>query len=68
MITHNSNKMSREEAGRKGGLIRAQKYSGEELSQQAKKAAQTIEKAQPGFHARIGKEGGLKASHNTQID
>lgn len=51
-------KMSLEEAGRKGGQARAEKYSKEELSEQAKRAAETVEKERPGFHAQIGREGG----------
>ncbi len=48
--------MTVQEAGRKGGEARAEKYSPEELSQQAKKASDTIEKKQPGFHAEIGQK------------
>lgn len=51
-------KMSLEEAGRKGGEARAEKYSEEELSEQAKRAAETVERERPGFHSEIGKKGG----------
>jgi general stress protein YciG len=51
-------KMSLADAGRKGGQVRAKKYSKEELSKQAKKGARTIEKQRPGFHSQIGKKGG----------
>jgi hypothetical protein len=51
-------KMSLEEAGRKGGEARAQKYSKAQLSEQAKRGAKTIERSRPGFHSRIGQKGG----------
>lgn len=51
-------KLTKEEAGSKGGEARVQKHSKEELSEQAKKAAQTVEQERPGFHAEIGKKGG----------
>lgn len=50
--------MTRQEIGRKGGQARAAAYSSEELSQQSRKGAETIEKHHPGFHARIGAKGG----------
>ncbi|WP_078061496.1 hypothetical protein [Legionella saoudiensis] len=50
--------MTVQEAGRKGGEARAEKYSPEELSEQAKRGAETIEKKQPGFHSEIGQKGG----------
>jgi|GEM_PF-5749238 general stress protein YciG len=50
-------KMTREEAGHKGGTARTEKYSKEELSGQAKKAANTVENQHPGFHSEIGKKG-----------
>lgn len=46
--------MSTKEAGKLGGQKRAQKYNHEQLSAQAKRSAQTIEKREPGFHAKIG--------------
>ncbi len=51
-------KMSLSEAGRKGGLARAKKYSKQQLSKQARKGARTIERIRPGFHAEIGQKGG----------
>lgn len=58
----NSNEnMTVREAGRRGGEARAEKYSAEELSEQARRGAQTIEKKQPGFHAQIGQKGGLNS-------
>ncbi len=54
----NSSKMSVQEAGRKGGIARAEKYTREELSAQARRASQTIERKHPGFHAEIGGKGG----------
>lgn len=51
-------KLTKEEAGRKGAEARVQKHSKEELSEQAKKAAQTVEREHPGFHSEIGKKGG----------
>jgi general stress protein YciG len=62
----NSNEnMTVQEAGRKGGEARAEKYSPEELSEQARRGAETIEKKQPGFHAEIGQKGG-QHSHGGQ--
>ena len=51
-------KLTKQEAGRKGGEVRAEKYNKEGLSEQAKKAADTIEQKHPGFHSEIGKKGG----------
>lgn len=51
-------RMTVEEAGRLGGEKRARLYSKQELKDQAKQAARTIEARDPGFHARIGKKGG----------
>jgi uncharacterized protein len=53
-------KMSIKEAGKKGGEARAEKYSSKELSQQARKGAETVEREHPGFHSEIGKRGGEK--------
>lgn len=64
----NTNKMSRAEAGRKGGEARVRKYSKEELSQQAKQGAQTIENKIPGFHAKIGQIGGQARGKQDQQD
>lgn len=51
-------KMTKEEVGHKGGTARTEKYSKKELSEQAKKAANTIEQKHPGFHSEIGQKGG----------
>jgi len=65
--SHSQNKskepMSVQEAGHLGGEARAEKYSHEELSEQAKRAADTVEKEHPGFHSEIGKKGGEKGGH-----
>lgn len=58
------NKMSVEEAGRKGGEARAEKYSKEELSEQARRGAETIEQKRPGFHSEIGQQGGQKGGQS----
>lgn len=47
-------KITKEEAGRKGGQTRAAEYTPEELSKQAKQGANTVEKRHPGFHSEIG--------------
>ena len=51
--------MTVKEAGKKGGEARAKKYSKQEISEQATRAAQTVEQKQPGFHANIGQKGGM---------
>lgn len=51
-------KITKEEAGRKGGNVRAEKYNKEELSKQAKQAANTVEERHSGFHSEIGQKGG----------
>ena len=51
-------KITKEEAGYKGAEARIEKYSKEELSEQAKKSANTIEQKHPGFHSEIGQIGG----------
>jgi hypothetical protein len=51
-------KITKEEAGRKGGNVRAEKYNKEELSKQAKQAANTVEERNSGFHSKIGQKGG----------
>lgn len=62
-MTEEKNKFTTvQEAGRKGGEARAEKYSKEELSEQAKRAAQTVEREYPGFHSEIGKKGGQSTS------
>lgn len=60
-------KMTVEEAGSKGGKTRAEKYSKEELSEQAKRAAETVEREHPGFHSEIGRKGG-KARGGSSTD
>ncbi|WP_133139877.1 hypothetical protein [Legionella genomosp. 1] len=50
--------MTVQEAGSEGGKARAEKYSEEELSEQAKRASQTVEEREPGFHSKIGEKGG----------
>lgn len=50
-------KMTKKEAGRQGGEVRADKTPAE-LSKQAKKSANTVEQSQhSGFHSEIGKNG-----------
>ena len=61
-------KMTIEEAGRKGGETRAHMYSKDELSEQAKKAAQTVEKKYPGFHSEIGSKGGQARGSQKEAD
>lgn len=56
MVNHA--KVTKEEAGRKGGEARAEKYTSEELSKQAKQGANTVEQSHPGFHSEIGQKGG----------
>jgi general stress protein YciG len=58
MTIKESNHISLKEAGRKGGSARAEKYSKEQLSEQAKRGAQTVERTRPGFHSEIGRKGG----------
>jgi hypothetical protein len=53
-----TNKMTVQQAGSEGGKARADKYSHEELSEQARRSAETVEREQPGFHAKIGQKGG----------
>jgi general stress protein YciG len=61
-------KMTKEEAGHKGGIARTEKYSKEELSEQAKKSADTIEQKHPGFHSEIGQKGGKSHGHKQMYD
>lgn len=50
--------MTRKEIGSKGGKARANEYSKQDLSQQAKQGAKTVEERRPGFHSEIGQRGG----------
>jgi general stress protein YciG len=55
-----------EKIGRKGGETRAAKYNKEELSQQAIKAAQTVEDKHSGFYSEIGSKGGMAKNNDSE--
>lgn len=61
-----ANKMTVSEAGRLGGKTRARKYTPEQLSEQARRGAMTIEKRRPGFHAEIARNRAKAARAKTQ--
>jgi len=50
--------INRAEIGRKGGQARSAEHTPEELSQQVKQGAQTVEEKHPGFHSEIGRKSG----------